>query len=151
MKSLSTTLTNLIFFLLSSIQLKQVHGQAVNFTLHGNHLLERILDELPTDKQPENLQQIYNHGCWCSLLEISEKPIKPNSVFQVGSGRTSRPSDFLDVSARFCTFPHVFRMFSARFLHVFCTFSARFCMFLHVSASFLHVFCIFFRTDFRSG
>lgn len=71
------TYTNLILTFLSSTQFTQVHSQAVNFTLHGNHLLERIINELPNDKRPDNLDEIYNHGCWCSFLQLGQKPVKP--------------------------------------------------------------------------
>lgn len=54
-------------------------GQAVNFTLHGNHLLQHILED--AEKIKVTAEQIYDHGCWCSALRItddkSRKSAKP--------------------------------------------------------------------------
>ena len=56
------------------LQSLEIKAQAINFTLPGNHLLKRIVSELKGLKV--DINEIPNHGCWCSLQNVTAIPTK---------------------------------------------------------------------------
>lgn len=50
-----------------------VSSNAVNFTLYGNHMMELVLADAGLGGRAN---EIFDHGCWCGKLKLSEKNIQ---------------------------------------------------------------------------